>query len=170
VTVHLLLQLDEPESQFVQPYLQRNERTAAIPFAHWNSRKEAKLDFKIGIEDIGNRSHRRWLIRDSVDQYWTGKRWGQKEQALVFANLDDAIGLARKMNDRRNRHVPLRKYKVSMAVEVRSHETIDRGQLIEWMMRAVDFQFDWQGHGSGPVEDSMVWGTINWGTLQETRK
>jgi hypothetical protein len=24
------------------------------------------LDFKIGIEDIGNRSHRRWLLRDSV--------------------------------------------------------------------------------------------------------
>jgi hypothetical protein len=128
------------------------------------------VDFKIGIEDTGNRSHRRWLIRDSVDQYWTGRRWDQKEQALVFANLDDAIGLAKKMNDRRNRHVPLRKYKVSMTVEVRSHEAIDRDRLIEWMMKAVDFQFDWQGHGSGPVEESMVWGTIHWNTLKETRK
>ncbi|MFT5324339.1 MAG: hypothetical protein ACI8P0_002200, partial [Planctomycetaceae bacterium] len=89
------------------------------------------MDFKIGIEDIGNRSRRRWLIRDSVDQYWTGKRWGIKGQALVFANLDDAIGLAKKMNDRRNRHVPLREYKVSMTVDVRSHETIDRDQLIK---------------------------------------
>jgi hypothetical protein len=74
------------------------------------------------------------------------------------------------MNDRLNRHVPLRKYKVSMTVEVRCHESIDRDQLIEWMMKAVDFQFDWQGHGSGPIEDSMVWGTIHWGTLKETRK
>jgi hypothetical protein len=38
------------------------------------------------------------------------------------------------------------------------------------MMKAVDFQFDWQGNGSGPVEESMVWGTINWGTLKETRQ
>jgi hypothetical protein len=74
------------------------------------------------------------------------------------------------MNDRRNRHVPLRKYKVSMTVEVRSHETIDRDELIEWMIKAVDFQFDWQGHGSGPVEESMVWGTIHWNTLKEAQK
>ena len=128
------------------------------------------MDFKNGIEVTGNRSHRRWLIRDSVDQYWTGQRWGQEEQALVFGDLNDAIGLAKKMNDRRNRHVPLRKYKVSMTVEIRSHETIDRDELIEWMMKAVDFQFDWQGHWSGPVEDSIVWGTIHWNTLKQTQK
>ena len=127
------------------------------------------MEFKIGIQDIGTRPHQRWLVRNTVNQYWTGRRWGSEAEALVFANVDEAITLAKKMNDWRNRHVPLRKYRVEMTVEVRSQEKIDRETLIDWLQQTADFQFDWQGHGSGPSDDSIVWATIHWDSLRKAR-
>ena len=127
------------------------------------------MEFKIGIQDIGSRPHQRWLVRNTVNQYWTGRRWGSEADALVFANVDEATTLAKKMNDRRNRHVPLRKYRVEMTVEVRSHDKIDRETLIDWLQQSTDFQFDWNGHGSGPTDDRIVWATIHWASLRKAR-
>ena len=124
--------------------------------------------FKIGCREIGERNTRRWIIHnDQVpEHYWNGTGGSVNQgDAQLYHDRNKAYPTAKRLQDALLKHLPVRKYKATIEVEVRSAKPISLQDLRDYCHGAASFEFDYDLYGSGPIDESQVWSTIKWSSL-----
>jgi hypothetical protein len=126
--------------------------------------------FKIGCREIGERNTRRWIIHnDQVpEHYWTGNGWDATQgEAKLYHDRNKAYPAAKKLQDAILKHLPVRKYKATIEIEVRSDKPLSLQEIRDYCYGAASFELDYDLYGTGPINESQVWSTIQWSSLRK---
>jgi len=106
----------------------------------------------------GSQQFPRFVITEAAGTVWTGKTWSKSQKkALLFAHAGEASRVSQEVM--RQQYADLHRverFTVLINVEVRSKDGIDRDELREWLLRAVQCNLAYGTFGTGPTKDSLA--------------
>ena len=123
---------------------------------------------KITVEKFGSPAWPRYVLHDDQGRWWTGDGWsGDRRSALLYADWNDVSHEYRRLEAAQWSSLPLRNFEATISVQVRSGQDFTIEQLQDYLYRAITIMLNHEGHGSGPVPDSMARIDIDWAKLNE---
>lgn len=120
----------------------------------------------------GSPDHLRYLIANQYLQYWTGETWSDQsddKKALVYHSANEALHEMRKMLMTEHQHLPMKRYRAPIYIDLFSDAPISEHDLKQWLVKVSKLILDSPKHGNGPVAGTLGTCRIEYGELEELK-
>jgi hypothetical protein len=123
---------------------------------------------RITIRARGEGNHRRFLLMDRRERYWTGTRWTRDPgKALLHANMVGAYREYQRIVEERHRDRPVREFQAVIRVRVFADGPFSLEALGDFLGAATQITVDPERLGNGPVDGCLVLQRADYTTLRE---
>jgi hypothetical protein len=123
---------------------------------------------RITIRSRGEGNHRRFVLMDRRERYWTGTRWTRDPgKALLHANMVGAYREYQRIMEERHRDRPVREFEAVIRVRVFADGPFSLEVLGDFLGAATQINVDPERLGDGPVDGCLVLQRADFTTLKE---
>ena len=122
---------------------------------------------KLEIQAIGNPRFPRFIIVNDKNEVFDGTSWNEDAQrAVLYVEGQEIAVQFRALEEAIYESLPLREFRVTMNIRVRSGQDFTNGDLAAYLERAACILLD-HAKGTGPVESSHVQLDVTWDGITE---
>jgi hypothetical protein len=115
---------------------------------------------KLEIEQIGRPEWPRWVIKDTIQQFFTGNNWTpDRKKALLFANRAVAEAECRRLHD----DIVPQVFRVNLQIEMLSEQQISPDAILEYISRQIRLEIE--SDDEHPCSFARFDFTIDWDTF-----
>jgi hypothetical protein len=123
---------------------------------------------RITIRVRGEGNHRRFVLMDHRERYWTGTRWTRDpRKALLYDTCVGAYREYHRIMEERHRDTPVREFEAVIRVRVFADEPFSLEALGDFLGAATQINVDAERLGDSPAEGCLVLQRADYTTLRE---
>lgn len=137
-----------------------------------NKQEKEKQPIVLSLIPRGSPNHQRYLIANQYLQYWTGETWSEQyddKNALVYHSSNEALHVMRIMLMTEHQHLPVKKYRAPLYIDLFSDKEISEHDLKQWLFKVTKLIVDSPKHGNGPVAGSLGTCRIEYSEMEEIK-
>ncbi len=122
----------------------------------------------VGIRTITSGVHKRYILMDDRERFWTGEAWtSELRKALRHATIQGAHEEFQRVMEELYQDKPVRTFEAVIRVRVFAAQPFDAEALRDYLERASCFSQDTERMGAGPVEGCLVLQRADYSQLRE---
>src|SRR5260370_12511684 len=115
--------------------------------------------------------HRRYVLVDQRERYWTGDRWTHElRKALRHADILGAHTEYQRVMQALYQGKPVRTFEATIKVRVITDRPFDLADLRDYLERASRFAVDTERIGGGPVEGCLGLQRADYSVFREVKR